>query len=47
VRKISCRLNINELNNVEGEQSSFAKATFGGAEGTEQRTFTLDFRLNT
>ena len=47
MRKISCRLNINELNNVEGEQPSFAKATLAGAEGTEQRTFTLDFRLTT
>jgi hypothetical protein len=40
-RKISCRLNINELNNAEGEQSGLIKVTPGGAEGTRTPDFLL------
>lgn len=45
MRKISCRLNINEFNNVEGEQSSFAKVNFGGDKVSIGRTFKLTFSL--
>ena len=39
-RKISCRLNLAEINE-EREQASFAKMTFGGAEGTRTPDFLL------
>jgi hypothetical protein len=45
-RKISCRLNLAEVN--EGrEQAGFTKVTLGGAWWTEQRTFALAFSLAT
>jgi len=46
-RKILCRINLTKTNNNEREQPSLAKVTFGGAEGTEQRTFKLAFSLAT
>ena len=39
-RKIFCRLNLAEVNE-EREQASFAKVTFGGAEGTRTPDFLL------
>ena len=42
--KISCRLNIAGVSDEKGQAGS-AKVTFGGAEVTIDRTFTLAFAL--
>jgi len=43
-RRICCRLNMNNAQKKGGE-NGLTKVTFGGAEGTEQRTFQLKFSL--
>ncbi len=40
-RKILCRINLTKINNPERQQVSFAKVTFGGAEGTRTPDFLL------